>query len=99
MRYIIINRSVKIICWGRYNLYRFEQQFFLTKKSYMCEGATKELIVMEIPKYLMCDVINKKHIDARYIRKMREWIIFYEKNKLQGKDREIKGESELQSIA
>ena len=80
-KYIINKDSIQLINWGRYNLYKFQGQFFITKKSYMCQNTQKELIVSIIPKYLLYEVINKKHIDSRYIRKIQTMIKFYENDK------------------
>lgn len=84
MKYIIKDRSKHLICWGRYNMYQYNKRYFITKKSYACRNttgnSTKELIVTNVPGFLIMEILNKKHLDNRYIKKIKNLIKFYKKD-------------------
>jgi len=79
-RYIVKNRSQHITCWGKYCLWLFENDFYITKRSYRCKNSEKEYVILFVPKFLISELINKKHLDIQYINKMRSIINFYKEN-------------------
>lgn len=78
-KFIIKERSKQLTTWGKYRLWLYENDFYITKKSYKTNNPKKEFILLMIPKYLITDVMSKKHLDSQYLNKIRATIEWYKR--------------------
>lgn len=86
-KYVVIERSKKLASWGKYNLWLYEEKLFITQKTHLrskCSNYQKEHIVIQIPKFMLHELLLKKRLNYTYIINLEQQIKGLKAQKVSG---------------